>query len=91
MRIAGSAFAIVMLLRASALGQVAPPSQSRIPLREEAKTEGLPLLIATNQFGLAAEAQSLVPWIRSHPGSLTLRPDTLLLEDTRAATIKVSP
>ncbi len=91
MRIAGSAFAIVMLLRAGALGQVAPPSQSGIPLREETKTEGLPLLIATNQFGLAAEAQSLVPWIRAHQGPLTLRPESLLLEDVRAATIKVSP
>jgi len=91
MRIAGSAFAIVMLLRASALGQVAPPSQSRIPLREETKTEGLPLLIATNQFGLGAEAQGLVRWIHAHPGPLILRPDTLLLEDARAAAVKVSP
>ncbi len=60
-------------------------------LREEVKTEGLPLLIATNQLGLAAEAQGLVRWIRAHPGPLALRPDTLLLEDTGAATIRVSP
>lgn len=76
------AIAITCLVGSVALGQT---------LKEEVKTEGLPLLIATNQFGLAAEAQSLVPWIRAHPGPLTLRPETLLLEDARAATIKVSP
>lgn len=91
MRIAGSAFAIVMLLRASAAGQVSPSTPSKILLREETRTEGLPALIATNRFGLAAEAQGLVPWIRGHPGPLTLRPEALLLEDARAATIKVSP
>jgi hypothetical protein len=53
--------------------------------------EGLPQIIATNHLGLSAEAQSLVPWIRAHPGPLTLRPETLLLEDARAATIRVSP
>lgn len=90
MKIAGSAFAIFLLLRASALGKAAPPTQ-RIVLREEVKTEGLPLLIATNQFGLGAEAQALVPWLRAHPGPLTLRPADLLLEDASAAAIKISP
>ena len=90
MKIAGSAFAIFLLLRASALGQAAPPTQ-RIVLREEVKTEGLPLLIATNQFGLGAEAQALVPWLRAHPGPLTLHPADLVLEDASAARTKISP
>lgn len=74
--------AVACLAVSVALGQT---------LREEVKTEGLPLLIATDQYGLGAEAQALVPWIRAHPGPLTLRPETLLLEDARAGTIKVSP
>jgi hypothetical protein len=60
-------------------------------LKEEVKADALPLLITTNQFGLGAEAQALVPWIRAHPGPLTLRPESLLLEDLRAATIRISP
>ena len=79
---AGAGLAVACLGVSMALGQT---------LREEVKTEGLPLLIATNQFGLAVEAQALVPWIRAHPGPLTLRPETLLLEDARAGAIKVSP
>jgi len=53
--------AVACLAVSVALGQT---------LREEVKTEGLPLLIATDQYGLGAEAQALVPWIRAHPGPL---------------------
>jgi len=88
---AGFTLAIVLLLGPNAAGQAGPGTPATVPLREEVKTEGLPLLIVTNQFGLAAEAQGLVPWIRAHPGPLTLRPGSLLLEDVRAATVRVSP
>jgi len=89
--IAGSTLAVVMFLWANAAGQTSPPARSGILLREEVKTEGLPLLIATNQLRLGAEAQSLVPWVRAHPGPLLLRTSDLLLEDAKAGSIKVSP
>ena len=64
---------------------------SKTTLRDAVKTEGIPLLIATNHLGLGAEAQALVPWIRAHPGTLTLRPANLVLEDAKAGSIRVSP
>ena len=89
--IAGTVLSIVMVLWAEAAGQTSPAAASKIPLREEVKTEGLPLLIATNPLGLGAEAQRLVPWLREHPGPLTLLPADGLLEDARAGSIKISP
>jgi hypothetical protein len=68
-----------------------PPGTSRIPLREEVKTEGLPRLITTNHLGLGAEAQGLVPWILAHPGPLTLRAADGVIEDAKAGSIRVSP
>jgi hypothetical protein len=92
MPIEGPALSIVMVLWAGAAGQASPPpARAGIVLRDEVKAEGLPLLIATNQSGLGAEAQTLVPWIRAHPGPLVLRPPELLLEDAKAGSIKVSP
>ena len=83
--------AVTIALWAVSAGPAAPQTPSRIPLREEVKTEDLPLLIATNQSGLGAEAQALVPWLRAHPGPLTLRPADQRLEDAKARSIKVSP
>ena len=62
-----------------------------VPLREEVKIEGLPLLIATNQFGLGPEAQALVAWILAHRGPLTLRPGELKLQDSNTGSIDLSP
>ena len=91
MRLTAAALAIAMLLRAGADTQAAPQSSSRIPLREQTTIEGLPLLIATNQLGLGAEAASLVSWILAHPGPLTLRAPEGLLEDAKKSSTRVSP
>ena len=88
--IMGSTLAIVVALSAGA-GQTSSPTSARVVLREAVKAEGLPLIIATDQFGLGSEAQSLVPWVRAHPGPLNLRPADLLLEDGKASSIRVSP
>ena len=83
---------LACLAGAVTFGQPATtPAARRMVLENEVRGEGLPLLIATNQFGLGSEAQSLVQWIRAHPGPLTLRPADLLLEDAKASSVKVSP
>lgn len=86
-----SVLAAVLFWWWAAAGQTPAPTPSGILLKEAGVAEGLPLLIATNHFGLGAEAQALVPWIRAHPGPLFLRRADLLLEDAKAASIKVSP
>jgi len=80
----------VAALWAASAGPSASPAPARVPLRDEVRSEGLPLLIATNHLGLGAEAQGLVPWIRAHPGPLTLRPGDQLLEDAKASSVRVS-
>ena len=65
-----------------------PSPQPAVGLRDAVKTEGLPLLIATNHLGLGAEAQDLVSWVLVHRGPLTLGGADLTVE---GASIGLSP
>ncbi|GEM_PF-2853562 len=60
------------------------------PLREQVRTEALPLLIATNHRGLGVEAQSVVAWVLRNRGALVLHPTSLRVEGA-ASSLPLSP
>ena len=70
------------------------PARSPAPgvvLNDSARAEGLPLLIATNQLGLGAEAQKLVAWVLVHRGPLTLGAADLSIKDAAGSSFALSP
>lgn len=56
---------------------IGSPSGHAVVLREQVRTEALPLLIATNHLGLGAESQAVVRWVLQNRGPLSLRPTGL--------------
>lgn len=84
------------LLAALAAGGDAAPRQSNdeSALREAVRSEGLPMLIATNHLGLGPEAGRLVSWIVKNRGSLVLGSASLSIEGGKAgpqASLPLSP
>lgn len=66
----------------------APPPPTL--LRDQVRTEGLPLVIGANHLGLGAEAQTIVTWILKNRGALTLLPGHLQVEGGSSA-LRLSP
>lgn len=67
----------VALLLLPLLGGSIDASPQEAPLREQVRTEALPLLIATNHMGLGVESQAVVRWVLQNRGPLSLRPSGL--------------
>ena len=74
-----AAFALSLALPAAGQSRAMPSPP--VPLRDAVKTEGLPLLIATNHLGLGGEATRVAAWVIAHPGSVTLQRDPAALQD----------
>ena len=69
---------------------IASSSAPAVILKEQVRTEALPLLIATNHLGLGAESQAVVRWVLRNRGPLSLRTTGLYVEGD-AAPLLLSP
>lgn len=79
---------LIPLLLLGALASVVAPQAATAPavlLKEQVRTEGLPMLIGVNHQGLGAEAQTIVAWIVKHRAPLTLLPGRLEAADGSSA------
>jgi hypothetical protein len=68
-----------------ATSRSAPP----VLLRDQVRTEGLPMLIGANHLGLGNEAQAIAGWIVRKRGSLALLPNRLQAGD--GSSLSLSP
>lgn len=71
------------------LGGLGDATASTTILKEQVRTEALPLLIATNHLGLGAESQAVVRWVLRNRGPLSLGSNGLHSEG--AAPLSLSP
>jgi hypothetical protein len=69
---------------------IAAASSPGLVLKEQVRSEALPLLIATNHLGLGAETQAVVRWVVRNPGPLRLEPASLGVEGGPSS-LPVSP
>lgn len=79
--------AMALLTAWSALGL---PQAVTVSLKDEIRTEGLPLMVDGNHLGLGDEARILLAWITEHRPPLRLKPRDLRIEDETGNTVEVT-
>lgn len=90
-RVATLALAGLVVVAASQGRETTTPAARTLVIHDAIRTEALPLIGLANYLGLGDEARQLEAWARDHRSSLTLRPQSLTLEDETQSRIKVSP